>query len=146
MESIQWKESNPSGKKRVIVTKALPGDRWLEILTGADCKVEICTSMDALRTEDIVKAIGDRCDGVIGQLTEQWGDELFSALKAAGGTVYSNYAVGFNNIDLDAATKSGILIGNTPGVLTETTAEMAVALTFAAARRVCESDKYNKSR
>ena len=86
--------------------------------------------------------MGKQCDGAIGQLTEDWGDELFAALKAAGGTAYSNYAVGFNNIDLDAATKHGIPVGNTPGVLTDTTAQMAVTLTFAAARRTGEAERF----
>ena len=63
-------------------------------------------------------------------------------MRSAGGKVYSNYAVGFDNIDLAAATRNGIPVGNTPGVLTETTAEMAVALTFAAARRIGESERY----
>ena len=126
----------------MIVTKELPGERWLEILKSADCRVEICTSTAALSIEEIKQAIGSHCAGAIGQLTEPWGDELFAVLKAAGGMAYSNYAVGFNNIDLDAATHHGIPVGNTPGVLTETTAEMAVALTFAAARRTGESERY----
>jgi hydroxypyruvate reductase 1 len=75
-------------------------------------------------------------------LTEPWGEDLYAALKAAGGTAYSNYAVGFNNVDVDAATRHGIPVGNTPGVLTETTAQMAVALTFAAARRVGEAERF----
>jgi hydroxypyruvate reductase 1 len=123
----------------------LPGERWLQILTEADCKVEICISPDILTTEQIKEAIGSRCDGAIGQLTEEWGEELFSALKAAGGKAYSNYAVGYNNVDVDAATGQGIPVGNTPGVLTETTAEMAVALTFAAARRVVEADRFMRA-
>ncbi|MEA3486626.1 MAG: NAD(P)-dependent oxidoreductase, partial [Thermodesulfobacteriota bacterium] len=86
----------------------------------------------------------DKCSGVIGQLTEVWGDELFSALENAGGKVYSNYAVGYNNVDVGAATRHGICVGNTPGVLTETTAEMAVALTFSAARRVVEADRFTR--
>jgi hydroxypyruvate reductase 1 len=61
-------------------------------------------------------------------------------LKQAGCKAYSNYAVGYNNVDVESATGLGIPVGNTPGVLTETTAEMAVALTFAAARRVVEGD------
>jgi hydroxypyruvate reductase 1 len=138
----KWRTHNASGNKRVIVTKELPGDRWLNILSQADCTVEICTSTDVLSIEDIKAAIGGRCDGAIGQLTEPWGDELFAALKAAGGTAYSNYAVGFDNVDVDAATKHGIPVGNTPGVLTETTAQMAVTLTFAAARRVGEAERF----
>lgn len=73
---------------------------------------------------------------------QAWNDDLFGALKAAGGTAYSNYAVGYNNVDVDAATKHGIPVGNTPGVLTETTAELAAALTLAAARRVAEADVF----
>jgi hydroxypyruvate reductase 1 len=142
MGSKEWRVHNPSGTRRVIVTKELPGDRWLNFLTGADCKIEICTSPDVLSGEEIKAAFGDLCDGAIGQLTEPWGDELFAALKAAGGTAYSNYAVGFNNVDVDAATKHGIPVGNTPGVLTETTAQMAVALTFAAARRVGQAEQF----
>lgn len=142
MSDREWRTGNPTGSRRVVVTKELPGDRWLEILTQADCKVEICTSTDILGVEEIEAAIGDRCDGAIGQLTEDWGERLFAALKAAGGKAYSNYAVGYNNVDVDAATKQGIPVGNTPGVLTETTAEMAVALTFAAGRRVAEADRF----
>jgi hydroxypyruvate reductase 1 len=137
-----WSIRNPSGRNRVVVTKELPGDRWFEILAHAHCNVEICTSTDILSVEEIEAAIGNRCDGAIGQLTEDWGERLFAALKAAGGKAYSNCAVGYNNVDVDAATKHGIPVGNTPGVLTETTAEMAVALSFAAARRVVEADKF----
>ncbi|MBN1219086.1 MAG: D-glycerate dehydrogenase [Anaerolineae bacterium] len=120
----------------------LPGERWLEILFNAGCRVEVCLSQDILRADEIAAAIGHRCDGAIGQLTEDWDEVLFATLKAAGGRVYSNYAVGFNNVDLVAANRHGIPIGNTPGVLTETTAEMAVALTFATARRVVEADAF----
>ncbi len=142
MESDKWRIHNSSGGKRVIVTKELPGERWLEILTAADCRVEICTSSKVLNTQEIKTAIGTQCDAAIGQLTEIWGDELFAALEEAGGRAYSNYAVGYNNVELDAATAHSIPVGNTPGVLTETTAEMTVALTFAAARRVGESERF----
>jgi len=142
MAPKKWETLNPSGSKRVIVTKQLPGERWLERLTQADCKVEVCTSPDVLSTEEINTAMAGGCDGAIGQLTESWEEELFAALKDAGGNAYSNCAVGYNNVDVDAATRHGIPVGNTPGVLTETTAEMAVALTFAAARRTGESERF----
>lgn len=145
MSTKDWRTHNRTGSRRVVVTKELPGSRWLEILTGADCRVEICTSADVLSVEEISAAIGNSCDGVIGQLTEEWGDALFSALQEAGGRAYSNYAVGFNNVDVPTATSHGIPVGNTPGVLTETTAEMAVALTFATARRVVEADNYMRA-
>ncbi|MBT8364113.1 MAG: D-glycerate dehydrogenase [Deltaproteobacteria bacterium] len=138
----KWKTHNPGGSKRVVVTKEIPGTRWLETLIRAGCRVEVCTTTDVLSVAEIRAAIGTQCDGVLGQLTEDWGNELFEALKAAGGTAYSNVAVGFNNVDVDAATKHGIPVGNTPGVLTETTAQMAVALTFAAARRTGEAERF----
>lgn len=108
---------NESGDKRVLVTKNLPGTRWLEVLTASNCRVEVCTSPQTiLDVPTIEKLIGDRCDGVIGQLTEDWGKQLFRSLKSAGGTAYSNYAVGYNNVDVPAATKCGIPVGNTPGL------------------------------
>jgi len=104
MAPKEWETHNPSGSKRVVVTKELPGSRWLETLIKAGCRVELCTATDVLSVEEIKAAIGAQCDGVLGQLTEDWGDELFAALKAAGGTAYSNVAVGYNNVDVDAAT------------------------------------------
>jgi len=142
MAQKKWETHNPSGSRRVIVTKEIPGSLWLERLIRADCKVEVCTSTDVLSVDDIKAAIGQQCDAVLGQLTEDWGDELFGALKAAGGTAYSIVAVGYNNVDIDAATRHGIPVGNTPGVLTETTAQMAVTLTFAVARRTGEAERF----
>ena len=142
MGTENWRTENPDGGKRVIVTKELPGSRWLEILRKADCRVDICTSPEILSRNAIKDAMGRACHGAIGQLTEDWGEDLFGALKAAGGTAYSNYAVGYNNVDLTAAAKYGIPVGNTPGVLTEATAEMCVTLAFAAARRVPEADAF----
>ncbi len=142
MAPKQWTVHNADGEHRVIVTKELPGDRWLDILTAADCRVEICVSEDVLTVEEITEQIGDSCDGVIGQLTENWNADLFAALAAAGGAAYSNFAVGYNNVDVAGATAAGIPVGNTPGVLTETTAEMAISLTFSAGRRIAEADRF----
>lgn len=62
---------NEGGSKRVLVTKNLPGERWLQLLTSNDCRVEVCTSPKTiLSNDDIKRLIGDKCDGVIGQLTE----------------------------------------------------------------------------
>jgi hydroxypyruvate reductase 1 len=133
---------NPDGHLRVVVTKPLPGTHWLDVLQAAGCRVEIATGNDILSREEIINLIGDRCAAAIGQLTEIWDAGLFTALKNAGGRAYSNYAVGYNNVDVPAATACGIAVGNTPGVLTETTAEIAVALTFAASRRIVEADRF----
>lgn len=62
---------NEAGTKRVVVTKPLPGDRWLQILTSANLRVEVCKSESTiLDNATIKKLIGTKCDGVIGQLTE----------------------------------------------------------------------------
>jgi lactate dehydrogenase-like 2-hydroxyacid dehydrogenase len=81
------------------------------------------------------------CDGILTLLTDRVDDEL---LDAAGSQlrVVSNYAVGFDNIDVAACARRGVAVGNTPGVLTETTADLAWALLMAAARRLPEGDRY----
>jgi glycerate dehydrogenase len=106
----------------------------------------VCTADQTILDNSTIKRLlSSKCDGVIGQLTEDWGAELFEALKQAGGRAYSNYAVGYNNVVVPEATKRGIPVGNTPGVLTETTAELAAALTLAAARRVPEADVFMRA-
>jgi glyoxylate reductase len=81
------------------------------------------------------------CDGVLTLLTDRVDAEF---LDAAGPhlKVVSNYAVGFDNIDVPEATRRRIPVGNTPGVLTDTTADLAFALLMAAGRRVAEGDRY----
>src|SRR5215469_8092508 len=60
--------------------------------------------------------------------------------------VVANFGVGVNNVDLKAATEMGVVVTNTPGVLTETTADLTWALMMAAARRVAEADRFVRSR
>ena len=141
MTQRDWKIVNPGGSRRVVVTKELPGDRWLQFLTATDCRVEIALGDEILSGAEIVAALGDHCDAAIGQLTESWSAETLGALAAAGASLYSQCAVGYDNVDVAAATRCGLPVGNTPGVLTETTAQLAVALTFAAARRIAEGDR-----
>jgi lactate dehydrogenase-like 2-hydroxyacid dehydrogenase len=81
------------------------------------------------------------CDGVLTLLTDRVDDE-FLDVAGPGLKVVANYAVGFDNIDVAACARRGVAVGNTPGVLTETTADLAWALLMAAARRVAEGDRY----
>uniref|UniRef100_A0A2P2L540 Hydroxypyruvate reductase n=1 Tax=Rhizophora mucronata TaxID=61149 RepID=A0A2P2L540_RHIMU len=137
---------NPTGRHRVVSTKPMPGTRWINLLIEQDCRLEICTEKKTiLSVEDIIALIGNKCDGVIGQLTEDWGETLFAALSKAGGKAFSNMAVGYNNVDVNAANKYGVAVGNTPGVLTETTAELAASLSLAAARRIVEADEFMRA-
>ena len=80
-------------------------------------------------------------DGLLSLLTDRVDDEL---LDAAGPQlkVVSNFAVGYDNIDVAACTRRGVAVGNTPGVLTETTADLAFALLMATARRLPEARDY----
>ena len=84
---MSWRTVNEGGKFRVVVTKELPGSRWLDALLAVDCRVEISSTTHILTNAEIIEAIGDKCDAVLGQLTEDWGEELFTALAAAGGKV-----------------------------------------------------------
>ena len=81
-----------------------------------------------------------RCDGIFSLLTDRIDAPLLDASSRL--RVISNMAVGYNNIDVPAATRRGIYVGNTPGVLTETTADLAFALLLAVARRVSESERF----
>lgn len=80
-------------------------------------------------------------DGILCLLNDKMDGSI---MDAAGSDlkIISNYAVGFDNVDIQAATDRGILVGNTPGVLTETTADLAFALLMAAARRLGEGIDY----
>jgi glyoxylate reductase len=79
-------------------------------------------------------------DAVISMVADRFDATTIGSLTRLA--VISNLAVGLDNIDLDAATRTGIAVGHTPGVLAETTADLAFALLMAAARRVAEGDRY----
>ena len=79
-------------------------------------------------------------DGLLCLLTDRIEAEVMDA--APGLKVISNHAVGYDNIDVAAATARGIPVGNTPGILTDATADMAFALLLAAGRRVVEAEKF----
>jgi glyoxylate reductase len=99
---------------------------------------------EAMPRDELLAAVAGKA-GAITLLTERVDDEL---LDAAGQqlAIVANYAVGFDNIDLDACTRHGVMASNTPAVLTETTADTAWALLMAAARRVPEGDRFLRSR
>lgn len=95
-----------------------------------------------LSKQELISNLRDK-DGAITLLTDTIDTEV---LKAAPGLqVVANFAVGFNNVDMDAATRLGVVVTNTPGVLTETTADFAWTLIMAAARRVVEGDNLARS-
>jgi len=95
------------------------------------------------RTELLAGAGG--CVGVLTLLTERV-DTEFLDRAGPGLRVVSNYAVGYDNIDVAACAMRGIAVGNTPGALTETTADFAFALILAAARRIPEGAREVRAR
>ena len=126
------------GKPRVFVARKIPDDGIDRIFAACDARVwedELPPPRAALL--DAIRG----CDGVLTLLTDRVDDEFLDA-AGPGLKVVSNYAVGFDNIDVPAVTRRGIPAGNTPGVLTDTTADLAFALLMAAARRIPEGDRY----
>jgi glyoxylate reductase len=124
-------------KPRVFVSRHLPGGA-LEYLAKS-AEVEIWPDELPPSPEELSKrAVG--CDALLTLLTDRIDGSL---LKAAPGLlVVSNMATGFDNIDVPAATAADVLVTRTPGVLSETTADLAFALLLAAGRRVVEGDRY----
>jgi len=92
-------------------------------------------------TKDELKKIASESDAMITLLSDKIDKEVIDAGKGKL-KVISNYAVGYNNIDVKTANENGIVVTNTPDVLTETTADLAWALMMSAARRIVESDKF----
>ena len=125
-------------RPRVFVSRIIPEDGLSRITEATDARVwedELPPPRD-----ELLRAVAG-CDGILTLLTDRVDDELLDA-AGPGLKVVSNYAVGFDNVDVPACTRRGIPVGNTPGVLTETTADLAWALIMAAARRVPEGDRY----
>ncbi|HOG17407.1 MAG: Glyoxylate/hydroxypyruvate reductase B [Syntrophaceae bacterium PtaU1.Bin231] len=121
-------------KPKVFVTRILPEEGLNRVLDACDAEV---WREDAPPPPNVLMEKVRGVDGLLSLLTDRIDGQL---LDAAGPTlkVVSNFAVGYDNIDVPAATERGILVGNTPGVLTETTADLAFALLMAAARRLPE--------
>ena len=127
-----------ASRPRVFVARRLPDDGIEPIVAACDARIWE-DDLPPPRPE-LLEAIRG-CDGVLTLLTDRVDDEFLDA-AGPGLKVVSNYAVGFDNIDVAAVTRRGIPAGNTPGVLTETTADLAWALLMAAARRLPEGDRY----
>ncbi len=123
---------------RVFVTRIIP-DQGLRLIQDF-CNVDLWTD-ELPPSRDVLMKHVQGMDGLLSLLTDRIDGEV---MDAAGSQlkVISNHAVGFDNIDLPAATQRGIPVGNTPGILTDATADFAFALLMAAARRVVEGERY----
>jgi lactate dehydrogenase-like 2-hydroxyacid dehydrogenase len=125
-------------RPKVFVTRIIP-EGGLELVRQA-CDVEVWPD-ELPPPRDVLLEKVRGLDGLLCLLTDRIDAEL---MDVAGPQlkVISNHAVGYDNVDVPAATARGIPVGNTPGILTETTADMAFALLMAAARRIVEGVDY----
>lgn len=121
-------------KPRVFVSRRIPAI-GLELI-APHCDAEVWPDPLPPSPDVLANKIKD-CEGLISLLTDRIDGPLLDLAPKL--KVVSNFAVGFNNVDLAAATKRGIRVGNTPNVLTEATADIAVLLLMAAARRLGEA-------
>lgn len=130
---------SPGGARpRVFVARRIP-DEGLHAVNAA-CEMDLWEDELPPPRDELLRRIAG-CDGVLTLLTDRV-DDAFLDAAGPGLKVVSNYAVGYDNIDVPACARRGVAVGNTPGVLTDTTADLAWALLMAAARRLPESDRY----
>ncbi len=123
-------------KWKVFVTRKLPQKAldWL----SEKCELEVNPENRILKKEEIIEGVKGK-DGLLCLLTDKIDAEIIDSVDLK---MIANYAVGFDNVDIKAATQRKIPVSNTPGVLTDATAELAWALLFSVARRAVEGDKF----
>jgi glyoxylate reductase len=127
-----------AAKPKVFVSRVIP-DAGLALIRQ-HCEAVIWPEQLPPPHDVLRSRIAD-CEGLVSLLTDRIDGPLLDAAPRL--RVVSNYAVGFNNIDVPAATARGVAVGNTPGVLTDATADMAFCLLIAAARRVVDGHQYS---
>ncbi|MHA1741345.1 MAG: glyoxylate reductase [Candidatus Thorarchaeota archaeon] len=121
----------------VFVTRRIP-DRGLNEITRA-FRTSVWPNEEPPSREEIIENAKE-CTGLVSLLSDPIDAELLDALPRL--KIVAQYAVGYDNIDVEHATERGIMVTNTPGVLTETTADLAWGLLMAASRRIVEADRY----
>jgi len=128
-------------KSRIYITRPLP-EPAMRMLEGAVEYRMWDREDEPVPRESLLREVVD-VDGVICLITEKMDAEVIDRMRRS--TVIAQVAVGIDNIDVASATRRGIFVTNTPGVLTETTADMGWAILMATARRVVEGDKFTRS-
>ncbi|MGB5931454.1 MAG: D-glycerate dehydrogenase, partial [Anaerolineae bacterium] len=124
-------------KPKVYVTRLIP-EKGLEMLLDF-CDAEVWEDELPPPREVLLNKVQD-VEGLLSLLTDRIDAQLMDVAPRL--KVISNMAVGYDNIDVEEATRRGIIVGNTPGVLTDTTADFAFALLMATARRIPEACRY----
>ena len=129
---------------KIYVTRAIP-EIGIQKLRDAGHEVVVNPDSRVLSKQELISALSaDRYDAVLCLLTDKIDAEVFSSAGPQC-KIFANYAVGFDNIDLPAAAAAGVVVSNTPGVLTDTVAEHSLALMLAVAHRVAEADRFTRA-
>ena len=126
---------------RVFVARSIP-ENGTSMLQDAGFKVDVNEEERVLSKEELIDSVRGK-DALLSLLTDNVDEDVLSSnpdLK-----IVSNYAVGFDNIDVKTATKHRIVVTNTPGVLTEAVAEHTLALMLTGGRRIVEADKFTRA-
>ncbi|KPK70964.1 glyoxylate reductase [candidate division WOR_3 bacterium SM23_60] len=124
-------------KPKVLITRTLP-QPGMDVL-AQQCDLEVYDKHETMPRPRLIERVGDKA-GLICLLSDRIDKEIVRA--GTNLKIIANYAVGHNNIDTAEAAKRNIYVTNTPGVLTDTTADLAFALLTAVARRIPEADQY----
>lgn len=125
---------------KIFVTRKIPKP-GLDLLRK-EHDIEINPFNRVLTNKEIIKSLKGK-DGLLCLLTDQIDEEVIVSEPCL--KMIASYAVGYDNIDVKAATKQGVPVSNTPGVLTDATSDMAWALLFSTARRIVEADKFTRA-
>ncbi len=123
-------------RPRIVITRRIP-DNGIELLRK-HFVIDVNKTEKNLSRRELLRRL-EGAFGAVTVLSDAFDRELIGKLTTV--RVISNFAVGYNNIDIKAATEKGIVVTNTPGVLTEATADMAIGLLLAVARRIVEGDR-----
>lgn len=125
---------------KVFITSIIP-EIGIEILKKNKIEVVQYKNYLPIEKDKLIKEAKD-CDGLLCLLSNKIDKDIIDALSNL--KIISNYAVGFNNIDVEYATKKNIWVTNTPDVLTDATADLAFALLITCARRIVEADRFTR--
>ena len=128
--------------KKILITRKLIKES--EEYASHLFRVKFNVDDKLLSKEEIITQSND-CDGIISTITEDLDNEIISRLSK-NIKIISNFGVGFSNIDINAAKQKNIIVTNTPDVLTEATAEIAMLIILGAARRATEGIKYAREK
>ncbi|MEK9183754.1 MAG: D-glycerate dehydrogenase, partial [Patescibacteria group bacterium] len=128
---------------KIYVTRKIP-EEGIRMLQNKGYEVDISAKDGVLTKQELISALKQKpYDAVLCLLTDKIDKEIFDAAPSV--KIFANYAVGFDNVDMKAAKERGVIITNTPDVLTETVAEHTVALMLTVSRRIAEADKFMRA-